>query len=183
MTNIGGFAFYECTGTLFLNCDTEDAESVADSWFYNSKFTEVVIGNEVTKIGKNAFYGLTSITRLTIGSNVTRIGYDAFNKCTGLKGIYSNALTPPHCRDTAFDEDTKWDCPLYVPATSIEDYKTAAVWKDFLTIKENPEYSGIECLTSEYNTSASMFNLQGQLVSTPTKGKVYIQNGKKFLMK
>ncbi|MBQ7239573.1 MAG: leucine-rich repeat domain-containing protein, partial [Bacteroidales bacterium] len=183
VTSIGNSAFTGCTGTLFLNCDTEDDESVADSWFYNSKFTEVVIGNEVTKIGKNAFYGLTSITRLTIGSNLNRIGYDAFNKCTGLKGIYSNALTPPHCRDTAFDEDTKWDCPLYVPATSIEEYKTAEVWKDFLAIKENPEYSGIECLTSVDKGAAPTLDLQGQLVSTPTKGKVYIQNGKKFLMK
>jgi hypothetical protein len=119
-----------------------------------------------------------------IGSKVDRIGYNAFGNCTGLKGIYINALTPPRCRNSlVFHDDTKWDCTLYVPGPSINDYKSADVWKEFMSIKENPEYSGIECLTYDGKSSIPALDLQGQLVSTPTKGKVYIQNGKKFLMK
>ena len=184
VTNIGSQAFGNCSGSLTLHCDTEDATDYTGSSFYNANFCELVIGHEVEKIGNYAFYGMNTLQKIHIGSKVNRIGNNAFGNCTGLKGIYINAITPPRCRNSlVFHDDTKWDCPLYVPGPSINDYKSADVWKDFITIKENPEYSGIECLTSEYNTSASMFNLQGQLVSTPTKGKVYIQNGKKFLMK
>ena len=179
---IGALAFYDCTGALYVNCNTEESQNVY-SWTGGSKFSEIIIGDEVSNIGNKVFQELTSIKKLTIGRNVNQIGAKAFDRCTELKDIYCNALTPPLCRNSSFDEDTKLDCTLYVPAISIEDYKTAEVWKDFLTIKENPEYSGIECLTSEDTTSASMFNLQGQKVTTPTKGKIYIQNGKKFLMK
>ena len=37
--------------------------------------------------------------------------------------------------------------------------------------------------TSQPDASSPLYNLQGQRVSLPVKGQIYIQNGKKVLMK
>ena len=181
--SVGKSAFENCTGSISINCDIEDVENSNEGWFYGSKFSEVILGETVNKVGKYAFYGLTSIKSLTIGGNVNRIGYYAFDNCTGLTSIYSNAVTPPACRDNAFHEDTKWDCPLYVPKESLEAYKSANVWKSFLSIKENPYYSSLESVTITDNQNAPLYDLQGAQVVAPRQTGLYIRNGKKVLLK
>ena len=137
ITYIGKNAFENCTGKVMnIRCNIEDAESKDLSWFHGSKFNEIVISEEVSKIGNNAFNGLAYLEKLSIGKNVNRIGYNAFEKCSNLKSIYLNTQEPPHCRNTAFDDDTKWDCTLYVLPNQLEIYKTAEVWKSFINIKE-----------------------------------------------
>jgi hypothetical protein len=180
---IGKMAFEGCTGTISINCDIEDAENSNEGWFYGSKFSEVILGETVNKVGKYAFYGSTSIKSLTIGGNVNRIGYYAFDNCTGLKSIYSNAVNPPACRDNAFHEDTKWDCPLYVPKESLEAYKAANVWKSFLDIKENPFYSSLESIATMDKNDAPLYDLQGTQVVAPRPDGLYIRDGKKIILK
>ncbi len=183
VTSIGKSAFANCTGTLAVHCDIEDAENSDEGWFYGSKFSEVILGEAVNKVGKYAFYGLTSIKSLTIGGNVNRIGYYAFDNCTGLTSIYSNAVNPPACRDNAFHEDTKWDCPLYVPKESIDTYKAANVWKDFLTIQENLNISALESITTTDNDNAPLYDVQGTQVVAPSLNGLYIRNSKVVLLK
>ncbi len=183
VTTIGKKAFEGCTGTISVNCDIEDAEESDGGWFYGSKFSEVILGEAVNKVGKYAFYGLTSIKSLTIGGNVNRIGYYAFDNCTGLKSIYSNAVNPPACRDNAFHEDTKWDCPLYVPKESLDAYKAANVWKSFLTIKENPNISSLESIKTTDSQHTPLYDVQGNQVIAPRQNGLYIRNGKKIILK
>jgi hypothetical protein len=183
VTSMGKNAFEGCTGTISINCDIEDAENSNEGWFYGSMFSKVILGETVNKVGKYAFYGLTSIKSLTIGGNVNRIGYYAFDNCTGLTSIYSNAVNPPACRDNAFHEDTKWDCPLYVPKESLDAYKAANVWKSFLTIKENPNYSSLESIKTTYSQHAPLYDLQGTQVVAPRPNVLYIRNGKKIILK
>lgn len=74
--SIDYYAFSGCTGTLSVNCNIED-------WvFYESKFSAVEIGKDVTSIGNYAFQN-SEINSLTIGAGVTSIGNKAFtNKPT-----------------------------------------------------------------------------------------------------
>ncbi len=51
------------------------------------KVTSVTIGENVTSIGNDAFYGCTSLTSITIPDSVTRIGASAFCGCTGLTSV------------------------------------------------------------------------------------------------
>ena len=57
-------------------------------WYsYKSSITEVSIGNSVTSIGNNAFYGCSGLTSLTIPTSVTSIGNSAFQYCSGLTSV------------------------------------------------------------------------------------------------
>ena len=53
--------------------------------------TSVTIGNGVTSIGDGAFYGCTGLTSITIPNRVTSIGDSAFQRCTGLTTVNWNA--------------------------------------------------------------------------------------------
>ena len=54
---------------------------------YCTGLTSVTIGNGVTSIGKDAFYGCTGLTSVTIPNSVTSIGDWAFAGCSGLTSI------------------------------------------------------------------------------------------------
>ena len=108
VTSIGSSAFRDCTGELNVNCNIpsttgngvfqgtkfssviigDDVETVGDYAFYgSSNLTSVTIGNGVKTIGENAFRQISNITSLTIGNSVTSIGKDAFLGCSGLTEV------------------------------------------------------------------------------------------------
>lgn len=77
------------------------------------------------------------IKNVTIPNSVTSIGDNAFNGCSGLTSITCEAITPPSCGNNVFYDVDK-SIPLYVPADSIELYRTADQWKDFTNIQTIP---------------------------------------------
>ncbi len=91
---IGTNAFYGCAGKAIINCNIPDGtyvevdkESAYYDVFYGAKFTEVIIGNSVTKIGNYAFYKCGSLTSVTIPDSVTTIGNNAFYGCSSLTSV------------------------------------------------------------------------------------------------
>ena len=60
---------------------------IGDGVFKGMALTSVVIGDNVTEIGKGAFSGITSLTSVTFGKGVRTIGEEAFYCCTGLKSV------------------------------------------------------------------------------------------------
>ncbi|MBQ7646069.1 MAG: leucine-rich repeat domain-containing protein, partial [Clostridia bacterium] len=64
-------------------------------WYSDREFIKkVVIESGVTSIGRDAFYGCTSLASVTIGNGVTTIGISAFAGCTGLaNAIIGNGVT------------------------------------------------------------------------------------------
>ena len=99
------------TNTLFLGCKT------------------TIIPDSVTSIGQHAFDCCTGLTSIRIPNSVTSIRNEAFCGCTGLTAIYVLALTPCMLSSDAF-----WganDCPIYVPAESVEAYKLAPGWNRY----------------------------------------------------
>lgn len=104
VTKIGTQSFYQCTG-----------------------FTSINIPDSVTSIGNNALSGCTDLTSITIGTGLTRIEFSAFDGCTSLQSVTINATTPPTLSSLyAFDNTN--DCPIYVPAASVDAYKAASQW-------------------------------------------------------
>ena len=54
---------------------------------YHGNSSSIVIPDNVTKIGDNAFEGCTNLTSITIPNSVTEIGSSVFKDCTSLTSI------------------------------------------------------------------------------------------------
>ncbi len=79
----------EVTATLSGITVTLSGSGDYDSRDYNSNtdITKLVIGNKVTGIGSNAFYGCESLETVKFGSSLTYIGNQAFYNCYALKSV------------------------------------------------------------------------------------------------
>jgi hypothetical protein len=60
---------------------------------------------------------------------VTSIGSEAFYGCSSLTSITCEATTPPTLKWSVFDDTN--DCPIYVPADSVDTYKAAENWSEY----------------------------------------------------
>ncbi len=96
-----------------------------------AEMEELVIGNNVTAIGENAFAGISTLKKVTIGESVKTIHNNAFYNCVNLETIFNYRPTPTNAYSTAFDGVDKFECILYVLPNSIDMYKNASVWRDF----------------------------------------------------
>ena len=91
--------------------------------------TSIVIPNSVTYIGNRAFNYCTALSSIEIPASVTDIDSGAFDNCTGLSSIFVRAATPPTIGSSVFNGTN--NCPIYVPAPSVEAYKSANGWSDY----------------------------------------------------
>lgn len=116
LTNIifgSGFSAF-CQGYDFQNC---------------TGLTSIEIPSSVTEIGPGEFSGCTGLTSIEIPNSVSKIYDSAFEGCTGLTSIQVNPTTPPSGRRSMFDNTN--NAPIYVPASSVNDYKTAEYWINY----------------------------------------------------
>ena len=147
VTSVGEGAFSGCSNLtsvtidsnsisygVFKNCTVLNSINIGSSTTTINDFmfadctslTSVTIPDSVTNIGDYAFSSCTGLTSCTIGSGVKSIGDCAFYCCSDLASITVNATTPPTMVYSAFIGTN--DCPIYVPAASVEAYKTASGW-------------------------------------------------------
>lgn len=94
--------------------------------------TTLVIPDSVTTIeGSSSFHQTSSLTTLTIGTGITSIGNMVFYGNPNLTSITIKATTPPvlGSNNNAFDNTN--DCPIYVPAASVDYYKQANGWSKY----------------------------------------------------
>ena len=89
-------------------------------------------GNDVTRLGNNAFNGFTAMTSVTIPTSVTSIGEYTFAS-TGLTDVTVNwtDLSGITTAANAFDGLTLSNVNLHVPAGTYGIYAAADVWKEF----------------------------------------------------
>ncbi|WP_455094285.1 leucine-rich repeat domain-containing protein, partial [Prevotella histicola] len=144
---IGGSAFSGCsslTSVTIPNSVTTIREYTFDDC---NSLTSVTIPNSVTTIERSAFSSCTNLQKVNIGNSVKTIGTSAFDYCTSITQISSEAVVPPTCGINALNGINKSKCKLIVPKNSLDAYKQADQWKDFLLIEgsttgiTNPVYN------------------------------------------
>ena len=159
ITSIGDRAFEGCSGLTSVTIGNS-VTTIGEFAFYGcSGLTSVTIPNSVTSIGDCAFYNCSGLTSVTIPNSVTFIGKYAFEDCSGLTKLVSLAVEPPTCDNGTFKEVDKTTCQLIVPQESINKYKTADQWKEFLNILG---YDGVDDVSVDsQNALYEVYNLQG----------------------
>ncbi|HET6557062.1 MAG TPA: leucine-rich repeat protein [Prolixibacteraceae bacterium] len=150
----------------------------------NSNLQSVMLPQSLTSIGSGAFYYCIGLTNIDIPSMVTSIKQQAFYNCSGLKSVIlpssiismeSNCFAyciklssitagssiPPDFKDSngAFMAVDKNLCLLKVPYGSVQDYRNANEWKNFINIAE---------ATNGFHVSTNSVKVDGIAGSTAT---------------
>ena len=130
VTSIGASAFSGCSSLTSITIPNSVTTIGVTAFVNCSGLTSVTIGNSVTSIGTSAFRFCNSLTSITIPDTVTKVGQQAFRDCTGLTSITIKATTPPTLDNVNAFSNTN-NCPIYVPAASVETYKAASGWSSY----------------------------------------------------
>ena len=102
VTNIGEYAFMDCSGLTSITIPNSVTSIGKDAFFGCSALPSITIPNSVTSIGEGAFYDCSGLTSITIPNSVTSIGKNAFYSCSALTSItIPNSVTS--IGDCAFD--------------------------------------------------------------------------------
>ncbi|MBO7733519.1 MAG: leucine-rich repeat domain-containing protein [Methanobrevibacter sp.] len=131
VTSIGDAAFSECYSLTSIDIPNNVASIGVNAFYGCGGLTSVNIPDNIKSILTQAFYGCSGLTSVTIGSGVIKIYDYAFYGCSSLTGITIYATTPPEMivwMDGRQFDNTN-NCPIYVPAASVNAYKAAAGWR------------------------------------------------------
>ena len=138
-----GFGAFVCPGLVSIVVD--EANAVYDSREACNAIIEknldvlisgcktTTIPEDVVAIADFAFC-CCEFTSISIPSGVSYIGIAAFGGCSSLTSITCRATKPPYIMDGAFDGVPR-SIPIYVPASSVEAYKSANGWEEFSYIQ------------------------------------------------
>ena len=135
--------------------------------------TSFTIPENVTSIGQYTFSSCTGMDSIIIGSGVKSIESYALSDCQSLNKVYCLADSVPKTGSSVFVNSPIASATLYVPAVSVEEYKSTKPWSDFGTIVgltgDNIREINNEQLTID-NKVIAIYDLNGHKLATPQKG-------------
>ncbi len=178
------------TNTLMFGCKNtiipNSVTSIGNSAFQNcSGLTSITIPNSVTSIGNSAFQNCSGLTSVTIGNSVTSIGERAFSFCSGLNLLRCDAVTPPYLGFDVFYMVNQSTCKLVVPDQSINQYKAAEQWKDFLntsdaemvTVDESGISVGNGAIVNKSNQHIDVYSISGAKAYSGNDAEITLPSG------
>lgn len=132
--SIGNAAFYNCYSLIDVRLPNS-VTSIGNNAFYNCySLKNIIIPNGVTVIGSDSFVFCYSLTSVVLPGSVASIGSGAFKSCYALTVIISENIAPPTITSnaTSLFYDINFQAKIYVPDASIDAYKTAKYWTDYI---------------------------------------------------
>ena len=130
VTYIGNGAFASCESFTSFDIPANVTTIYGGTFNGCDNLASVNIPEGVTGIAFWAFADCPSLSEITIPSTVTSIEDQAFLDCPGLTSITVLATVPPVDVSERTFENTN-NCPIYVPAESLADYKIAEGWSNY----------------------------------------------------
>ena len=131
LESIGIYAFYGCTSLTAIRIPGT-VKTVGDNSFYGcSALASLELAEGVKELGSLAFQNCSALTQVTLPASLTKVGIDVFAGHGPSIVFTSLATTPPsHSGGSPLGEVD--GVTLYVPQGSLEAYKTAFGWRDYL---------------------------------------------------
>ena len=130
-TSIGAYVFNACYSLQSVTIP-EGVTSIGNSAFsYCYALQSVTIPDSVTSIESNAFRNCYVLQSVTIPDSVTSINSNAFNSCYTISFYHIRPPVPPTLSNTNAFGDISTDTVFYVPANSLNTYKTANNWSTY----------------------------------------------------
>ena len=133
LSSIGNFAFVKTSALTAVELPAKVSQ-IGSSVFHFSGIQSAIIMSPVPYLQDKLFYGCTNLETVTIGNRVNMIGNFAFTDCSRLWKIYCYALQPPSVSNNTFQNCRISKIDLFVPASAVEAYKNAYLWRDFAHI-------------------------------------------------
>ena len=163
---------------------------------------ELHLSSNLKSIGLEGLYYCKGLKTISFPSTLESLGAESCLYWKRIESIYCAAKIPPICidselnpGDTPFGEygsdfvnRTPQDTPVYVPIGSADLYRNAWGWNYFTNFIETDNFpsAGIYNITvndNEKDSEAPLYDLCGRKVMNPQTGSIYIQSGKKILIK
>lgn len=142
---IGIGAFSNCVNLKYIAGDgCRTIKKIGKRAFKGTSYGQPTTGVSEDLLNLSRLYNLkyisdqafqnTKFEKLHITANVIYIGKQAFAGCTSLTSITCKAIIPPTIASNTFQNVSK-TISVYVPAGSVESYKSANYWKQFTNIQ------------------------------------------------
>jgi hypothetical protein len=96
--------------------------------YSNLRLLEITEG--ITDIPNNMCYECLHLTEVILPSTVTSMGGYVFGNCIRLEKIIIHAVVPPTAVSGTLASMSA-SARIYVPKESVNDYKTANIWKSY----------------------------------------------------
>lgn len=143
---IDEYTFSSCSDLESVKISEKTTSIGCDAFWSCDRLFSVVIPDGVESIGDNAFEDC-GLRKLTLGKNVKTIGDNAFASCSELLEIHSLAVEPPaYLRGSPdgvlFSGISNTYGILYVPEGSVDAYRQADEWENFVSVRDSvyPDY-------------------------------------------
>ena len=134
VTEIGDHAFIHST---IVEVKMPNVKRIGNLAFGYTNMRNIVIPEGVTALGDSAIFNCSELQYIYIPTTLVNYGRFAIDKNISLKNVYN--MNPEVVDLSGNDMFTdKWlpsDATLYVPASSVEEYKNALVWRNFRHIE------------------------------------------------
>lgn len=119
------YVFADCASLEYIPLSQRPTRVYVAMFEGCESLKSITIPPNTIDILSNAFTRCLSLTTITIPSKVTKIYSSAFMTCTGLSEMHFKPTTPPEVVNANAFSGLSIDCKIYVPAGTIETYKSA----------------------------------------------------------
>ena len=145
---------------------------------YCQGLTSITIPESITTIKDNAFYLCTRLTCVNLLTPTVVIERYAFSMCSALTTITCPLTTPPAMY---YEEcfDSYESATLYVPASAVDSYRNAPVWKKFVHIQaidnqpsDEPGYEYVPFVREgvKWTYSIQEYHYEEDYLTNPARG-------------